>query len=540
MASTSINKFIDEWFAHPEWWFSKTKDYDIHITETYEHLLNIDLEETLQTNCSVNIIGVIIIFDQLPRHVFRHHYASHIISYYLRKACYLIDTYKDVYQYNRSDEAFMFFWLPYRHTCKYHLILKVMKEIWTKINQDKLIGNVMKKFLRATYTNIHFHDQISIINHYVNTDVTFLKTCTYNHFKHILDFDGTMTDNNINDKIVSIGNFNIIKSNDTVIVSLSGGVDSMVALQRLQEHRHINIIAVHINYCNRDTSDLEEEFVKWWCAMRNVTLFVRRIEELNRPTCMKYELRDFYETYTRNVRYGVYKSVCRDPIVILGHNKDDCFENIITNMTFQNKYENLHGMTCTQTQDGITFLRPLLSVSKADIITYAKMKGIPYLYDSTPDWSQRGKIRDTIVPVFHTWNKDAIEGFHAMANTMKECHEINEMLVSTYINNCQRITNVNDELPYIQRYNLYIQEPIPTMSMFWKRFFCIFFQKVASLSSTNSQISNKSLKNFLMRMQNITHSPQKIIINKNCIVSYNKLGHSTHNESKVQLTFKVY
>ena len=66
---------------------------------------------------------------------------------------------------------------------------------------------------------------------------------------------------------------------------------------------------VHINYCNRTTSDREEEFVKAWCDYMRIPLYIRRIEEINRPLCMENNLRDIYEYYTRNVRYSTYKTV---------------------------------------------------------------------------------------------------------------------------------------------------------------------------------------------------------------------------------------
>jgi hypothetical protein len=48
-------------------------------------------------------------------------------------------------------------------------------------------------------------------------------------------------------------NIAIIKWGETLVVSLSG-VDPMVALETTKANQ--NIVAVHINYCNRDTSYL--------------------------------------------------------------------------------------------------------------------------------------------------------------------------------------------------------------------------------------------------------------------------------------------
>ena len=56
------------------------------------------------------------------------------------------------------------------------------------------------------------------------------------------------------------------------------------------------------------------------------------------------DLRDIYEAYTKKIRFNCYKKFDKHPIVILGHNKDDCFENILTNIAYNSKYDNLKGI----------------------------------------------------------------------------------------------------------------------------------------------------------------------------------------------------
>ena len=48
---------------------------------------------------------------------------------------------------------------------------------------------------------------------------------------------------------------------------------------------------------NRPESIEEEEQVKKWAC--NHKIVVRRINEINRPKCMEYDLRAVYESYTR-------------------------------------------------------------------------------------------------------------------------------------------------------------------------------------------------------------------------------------------------
>ena len=116
-------------------------------------------------------------------------------------------------------------------------------------------------------------------------------------------------------------------------ISLSGGVDSTLLawslVEMMRQGELDEVVAVHINYRNRAQSDLEEGFVINWCSTHGVRLYVRRIDELSR--CHKQDLvrddqlayndRQFYERYTREIRFDMYKRLgC--PIV-LGHNRDD-------------------------------------------------------------------------------------------------------------------------------------------------------------------------------------------------------------------------
>ena len=74
----------------------------------------------------------------------------------------------------------------------------------------------------------------------------------------------------------------IIDTNDTIIISLSGGVDSMVTLFLLNNlviNKQINneIVASHIIYGNRNESNFEFSFIKYYCSKLNVKLYYYNI-----------------------------------------------------------------------------------------------------------------------------------------------------------------------------------------------------------------------------------------------------------------------
>ena len=229
------------------------------------------------------------------------------------------------------------------------------------------------------------------------------------------------------------------------IISLSGGVDSMVT-SYVMKNLGYKIVAVHISYMNRDICELEVELVSRWCDIIGIDLYIRKITEIQREPCMKYGLRDIYESYTRDIRFNAYRNCAniigseippaksqsiRDdlPIVLLGHNHDDAFENILTNISSVSHLDNLLGMSQSSIISGINFIRPMLEIPKADIYKFANTHYIPYLPTSTPAWSQRGKIRDCIKPALQDWSPKLIPAMFQVSAKISSMSKIVDMYV---------------------------------------------------------------------------------------------------------------
>jgi tRNA(Ile)-lysidine synthetase-like protein len=262
---------------------------------------------------------------------------------------------------------------------------------------------------------------------------------------------------------------------------------------------------VHINYKNRGEADNEADFIANFCYKHNIKLYVREINEINRNKCMLSDInmREIYEDYTRKIRFNTYKAVCDNPVVILGHNKDDAFENILTNITYNCKYKNLKGMEEYSVCDNITFLRPLLNVPKNDIYEFAHKHNIPYVKNSTPEWSQRGKIRNNIVPVLDNWDKRVVPGLFNLSENIQDMYLIMESNVNIIVNKFKLCCNNSYELDL--SYNEFVNY---LHKLIWKEIIYKLF---------NCYPSNKSLITLIERL-NLWLKQKKhttIVINKN-------------------------
>ncbi len=97
-----------------------------------------------------NFLSYIVLYDQIPRHIFRNQDGNHIILYFLNKAIDIINTYKN--QANNLNEIeWTFFMLPLRHTNTKDNILYVLNEAWN-------YKSLPKEFIIATYKKANFKD----------------------------------------------------------------------------------------------------------------------------------------------------------------------------------------------------------------------------------------------------------------------------------------------------------------------------------------------------------------------------------------------
>jgi tRNA(Ile)-lysidine synthetase-like protein len=524
--------FVNEWFKHEEWWFAGDNEIDKYLIKTFGHLLKIPIDE-------LSPLEAILINDQLLKH-YRNGYSDgngdgvgggdgvNDIDRQ-QKTITLSLKHKDSDIWTPIEWTFIM--LPLRHSLTPHLYRTVMLDAWARLCSSKNATDVAvyKRFLKATFqraTPVHIANQIPWIitlNTTANTNPV-IPPWTNNS---ILDYAPTEYPPSVSTSkdsdIISLCRPDII-SHQRILISLSGGVDSMVALFAIRTTcPNIQIAAVYIDYHNRNECAEEILFLTEWCTYLAIPLYCRSILEIQRADAKLFELRDMYESYTRDVRYNTYKCVWQyflqwpgDPIVVMGHNRDDCLENIMTNMTHQYKYDELEGMKKETYQGGNCFLRPLLTVSKAEIYAFARANSIPYLCNSTPKWSQRGKIRGYVVPALETWDPRSIVGLHAWASTTAS-------LYSTLRSHVAMCLSAFDT----ENCAVFAIDAIDTSPMFWKE---LYQQLCKSNRHFAHNASMKGLANWdstLTRFKTAWDSRHmkhkyKCVLNPACIIEYYK------------------
>lgn len=541
-----LDELYNWWFdpvnhAH---WFDSSKSNDELISNKFGYLLELEYYEPIKNNVSNfgfnQSIGYILLYDQILRHWARH---KNLYNQNLIKINYLLieKFIENFYESNKqiiNGYDFCFVLLPFRHTNDYFKIKFVLKETWTKLESesDPNIKQIYIRYLKATYERADykvlnskphlFLDYDEIENNMHENIESYVSK-----YKSVLDTQSNYLYSS-NYKNYDIKNCPIAQAcanihiTTNLIVSISGGVDSMVISWVLKKLGY-NIILLHINYANRPDTDLEQDMVESWATYLGVKIFYRKLDEINRPKCMEYELRSIYETYTRDQRYQSYVLAglsmgWSDFKVVLGHNHDDCVENIFTNITSKAKYDNLYGMQyfseVTFKTKSIKFVRPMLSIDKQTIYEVAKDNNILFLWDSTPKWSQRGKLRDLVRPALLDFNPEVFNGLTELVKILGESMNCVESLVLNYVN---RMNNSSIQI---------CVNELNETSIFWDKF----------INKMGMKISHKcvvSLIEKVMRFKNTFESRQLNFVEKFQINKDKKIGFKKVSTTDLEIIF---
>jgi tRNA(Ile)-lysidine synthase TilS/MesJ len=382
--------------------------------------------------------------------------------------------------------------------------------IWDRIKAQGE-SPILKRFLMATYKkySMKVHGaKRSIENFMFCTDL--FAECTEPRINQSIESKESYQDLF---KVVEKEYLTFAANQKEITLSLSGGVDSMVLfhiLHLLRKQYNFKLNIVHINYNNRLICSREEKFVCCAAAKHGYTVFVRVFDEIKRSECIQVGLREFYERYTESGRFQAYLDVGQGvPFVALGHNMCDCVENIFTNISNNCGFDNLKGMTVMSEKvftnsnisvsQAINIFRPLLTVSKDSIRYYASVNNISHLQNSTPVWSQRGKLRNNVISVIEKWDKRFIPNLIKLATQNSEIYKFVNMRAS------QIYTN-----HFVNKQPLSLSDIQNTPVYVWSEIFRHFL---------NIQVSKKSIEHF---MGKAIKSDFKVVLTPVVTLAYSK------------------
>ena len=200
-----------------------------------------------------------------------------------------------------------------------------------------------------------------------------------------------------------------------LLVAVSGGVDSMCLAEKVRLSGEPFAIA-HCNFGLRAAdSDADEAFVRDWASAHGIPCHVKRFQTLDYAASEGISV----EMAARRLRYHWFGQLCREhgyDAVAVAHNANDNAETLILNLLRGTGLKGLMGMKAEGFLPDpdfadIPLLRPLLSLTRDDLLAYAKEHGLSWREDATNAQNdfKRNKIRNLVFPLFREINPSFVE-----------------------------------------------------------------------------------------------------------------------------------
>lgn len=181
-------------------------------------------------------------------------------------------------------------------------------------------------------------------------------------------------------------------------VALSGGVDSLVTLHHLRRAvpQGTVISALYINHHQRAASSMEAKIIQRWCQNLGVPFCSL---DLNEPM-------NSDAATLRRARYRAMITWCHahhHPVLITGHHRDDQNETFLIAAQRGSGLDGLAGMRPTHTWWGIQVVRPLLMVTKEQIVAEARALGLRWIEDPSNEKMSflRNRLRAALMDTPH-------------------------------------------------------------------------------------------------------------------------------------------
>lgn len=193
----------------------------------------------------------------------------------------------------------------------------------------------------------------------------------------------------------------LIPPGSEVTVALSGGADSAALLGLLRAAApamSLRLSAAHFHHGLRGAeADRDEAFCRQLCADWGIRLTVGRGDTAAHAAGTGQS----FEAAARDLRYAFLEQAAAG-LIATAHNADDNAETVLLHLIRGTGPRGLGGIPPKRGR----IVRPLLGVTRAEILDWLEGNGVPHVEDSTnaEDDCLRNRVRHRLLPLFREEN----------------------------------------------------------------------------------------------------------------------------------------
>lgn len=239
----------------------------------------------------------------------------------------------------------------------------------------------------------------------------------------------------IREKILNtIKKYNLISPNDTVLVAVSGGPDSMCLIDNLlalkNELKIKEIAVVHLNHMIRQEAKAETEYVQEYCKKNEIRCFVKYLDVVK----IAEEEKIGTEEAGRKERYKFFDQVAQEinaNKIAIAHNLNDNAETVLMHLLRGSGITGLCGIK--PDREG-KYIRPIIKCERAEIEQYCKDQKLDEKYDKTnlDNKYTRNRIRNELIPyIKKEFNPNIVKTINRLSEVATEENEYLEKIAKS-------------------------------------------------------------------------------------------------------------
>lgn len=211
------------------------------------------------------------------------------------------------------------------------------------------------------------------------------------------------------------------KEGNRIMVAVSGGPDSVCLLYVLfsvREKYGLELGVAHVNYGLRGReADEDERYVRKLAEKIGLTVDVLRVKKSSLGSASEEKMRkiryDFFERLRKKNKFD---------LIAVGHTSDDQAETVLMRLL---RGSGLSGLRAMRPKSG-NVIRPLLQITRQEIIFYLRKNKIRYRIDRTNRDVRyfRNKIRHRLIPYLErNFNPSARQSLVNLARSVADDYD---------------------------------------------------------------------------------------------------------------------
>ena len=226
-----------------------------------------------------------------------------------------------------------------------------------------------------------------------------------------------------------------VKNGQTLVLGVSGGVDSVVLLDMfLKIELNLNLIVAHLNHGVRLESDKDEKLVRIIANKHNLEFISKKISPPKNGN-LEEELRNKRREFLFNVQLEH-----RADYIALAHNVNDQAETFFLNVLRGSGPAGLSAMKMSDQE----IIRPLLNFSRKEIVEYGETNHVTWHEDKTnyDVTFNRNYLRHKVFPLLTNINQNWIEAVNRTTIIMRKVDDYLKVEAEKIIESAGDITNL--------------------------------------------------------------------------------------------------